>query len=73
MGYVGGVACAILVARICQLYPNAVASRIVSRFFAIYYSWKWPQPIMLKHIEDFQLNLRVWNPRVMAAHVYRLV
>ncbi|KGG50368.1 poly(A) polymerase [Mitosporidium daphniae] len=64
MGYVGGVACAILVARICQLYPNSSAFRVVSRFFAIYYSWKWPQPIMLKHIEDYHLNMRVWNPRV---------
>ena len=28
-----------LVARICQLYPNAVAGAIVSRFFIIMYQW----------------------------------
>lgn len=28
-----------LVARICQLYPNAVAGAIVSRFFVILYQW----------------------------------
>ena len=70
MGYVGGVACAILVARICQLYPNAAASKIISRFFAIYFSWQWPQPILLKPLEDFQLNMKVWNPRIHLADRY---
>lgn len=38
-GFLGGVGWAMLVARICQLYPNAVAGAIVSRFFIIMYSW----------------------------------
>jgi poly(A) polymerase len=38
-GFFGGVAWAILVARICQLYPNAIAGAIVSRFFIIMYQW----------------------------------
>ena len=38
-GFLGGVAWAMLVARICQLYPNAVAGAIVSRFFIILYQW----------------------------------
>lgn len=38
-GFLGGVAWAMLVARICQLYPNAVAGAIVSRFFIIMYQW----------------------------------
>ena len=41
-GFLNGVAWAILVARICQLYPNAVASAIVSRFFIIMYQWYAP-------------------------------
>jgi hypothetical protein len=73
-----------LVARICQLYPNAVAGSIVSRFFIIMYQWSavcalyqivsfadsawgiraWPQPVMLKQIEEGPLNVRVWNPKV---------
>lgn len=32
MGFPGGVAWAMLVARICQLYPNAVSATIVDKF-----------------------------------------
>ena len=38
-GFLGGVAWAMLVARVCQLYPNATAGAIVSRFFIIMYQW----------------------------------
>jgi len=64
MGFLGGVAWAMLVARVCQLYPNAAAGTIVSRFFIIMYQWKWPQPVLLKHIEEGPLPVRVWNPKV---------
>lgn len=78
MGYIGGVACAILTARICQLYPNAAPSTVVARFFAIYSVWQWPQPVMLKRIDYdgsggassgggsgslYKLVMKVWNPR----------
>lgn len=80
-GFLGGVAWAMLVARICQLYPNATAGAIVSRFFIIMYQWYviplvptpfligrvfrcWPQPVLLKQIEDGPLQVRVWNPKV---------
>ncbi|VEU21068.1 DEKNAAC101955 [Brettanomyces naardenensis] len=63
-GFPGGVAWAMLVARICQLYPNAVGSSIVSKFFLIYLRWKWPQPVLLQPIEDGPLQAKVWNPRV---------
>ncbi|KAJ6529898.1 Poly(A) polymerase central domain-containing protein [Mycena vulgaris] len=63
-GYLGGVAWAMLVARICQLYPNAVAGAIVARFFTIMSKWQWPQPVLLKQIEDGPLQVRVWNPKV---------
>lgn len=67
MGYLGGVACALLTARICQLYPNASASAIITRFFKIYQQWAWPQPVYLKTIEDFPLNQKVWNPKLYPA------
>lgn len=64
MGFPGGVAWAMLVARICQLYPNAVSATIVGKFFHILTKWNWPQPVLLKHIEDGPLQVRVWNPRL---------
>ncbi|KAF4619923.1 hypothetical protein D9613_004921 [Agrocybe pediades] len=67
MGFLGGVAWALLVARICQLYPNAIAGAIVSRFFIIMYQWSWPQPVLLKQIEEGPLQVRVWNPKLYPA------
>ncbi|KAG8897634.1 polynucleotide adenylyltransferase [Tulasnella sp. 403] len=39
MGFLGGVAWAMLVARICQLYPNQCAGAIISKFFIIMHQW----------------------------------
>ncbi|KAG5460586.1 MAG: Poly(A) polymerase central domain-containing protein, partial [Olpidium bornovanus] len=64
MGFLGGVAWAMLVARVCQLYPNAAAGNIVSKFFRIMFQWNWPQPVMLKSIDEGPLQVRVWNPKV---------
>lgn len=65
-GFPGGVAWAMLVARICQLYPNACSAVILSKFFQILSRWKWPQPVLLKPIEDGPLQVRVWNPKIYA-------
>ena len=64
MGFFGGVAWAMVVARVCQLYPNAVASTIVHKFFGIFQQWKWPHPVLLKPMEDGPLQVRIWNPRI---------
>ncbi|KAI6649319.1 Poly(A) polymerase type 3-like [Oopsacas minuta] len=64
MGYLGGVSWAILVARTCQLYPNASASTIVHKFFRVFTQWKWPQPIMLRGFEENVLNMQVWDARL---------
>ena len=63
-GFPGGVAWAILVARVCQLYPKATGSTIIMKFFKIVDKWPWPQPVLLKQIETGKLNLQVWNPKV---------
>ncbi|KAF8806241.1 Poly(A) polymerase [Phlegmacium glaucopus] len=63
-GFLGGVSWALLVARICQLYPNATSGAIVSRFYIIMYQWSWPQPVLLKQIEEGPLQVRVWNPKL---------
>ncbi|EEB07623.1 poly(A) polymerase Pla1 [Schizosaccharomyces japonicus yFS275] len=64
VGFPGGVAWAMMVARICQLYPNAVSAVIVSKFFRILSQWNWPQPVLLKPIDDGPLQVRVWNPKL---------
>ncbi|KAJ4901352.1 Nuclear poly(A) polymerase 1 [Raphanus sativus] len=63
-GFLGGINWALLVARICQLYPNALPSMLVSRFFRVYTQWRWPNPILLCSIDEgSSLGLQVWDPR----------
>ncbi|GAA6061700.1 hypothetical protein JCM10212_005992 [Sporobolomyces blumeae] len=64
MGFCGGVAWAMLVARICQLYPAGCVGSIISRFFIIMHQWQWPAPVLLKPIEEGPLQVRVWNPKL---------
>merc|ERR1719494_1626938 len=51
LGFLGGVSWAMLVARTCQLYPNAAASTLLQKFFLVFLKWQWPQPVLLKKPE----------------------
>ncbi|CAN8096517.1 unnamed protein product [Discula destructiva] len=73
MGFPGGVAWAMMVARVCQLYPKANGAVLVGKFFNIIRRWPWPQPVMLKNVEDGPLQVRVWNPKVYKGDGYHLM
>ena len=63
LGFFGGINMAILVARVCQLYPNAAPSVLLQKFFQVWDMWKWPSPVLLAPIVDEGLGLRIWDPR----------
>ncbi|KAM9435059.1 poly(A) polymerase alpha isoform 2-T2 [Clarias gariepinus] len=73
LGFLGGVSWAMLVARTCQLYPNAVASTLVYKFFLVFSKWEWPNPVLLKQPVECNLNLPVWDPRVTPSDRYHLM
>ncbi|XP_021947220.1 poly(A) polymerase type 3 isoform X2 [Folsomia candida] len=76
LGYLGGVSWAMLVARTCQLYPNATASTVVQKFFLVFSQWKWPHPVLLKPMEPASSNalgFPVWDPRVTVSDRYHLM
>ncbi|KAI1469552.1 Poly(A) polymerase [Daldinia caldariorum] len=73
IGFPGGVVWAMMVARVCQLYPKAASATIVSKFFQIMKVWQWPVPVQLKHMDDGPLNVRVWNPKIYKSDSYHLM
>ncbi|XP_012285566.1 poly(A) polymerase type 3 isoform X2 [Orussus abietinus] len=73
LGYLGGVSWAMLVARTCQLYPNAVAATLIEKFFLVFSQWKWPQPVLLKQPDTVNLGFPVWDPRVNVSDRYHLM
>jgi poly(A) polymerase len=73
MGYPGGVAWAMMVARVCQLYPRANAAVLITKFFRIMLNWPWPQPVMLKNLEEGPLEVRIWNPKLYKGDSFHLM
>lgn len=70
LGFLGGVNYALLVALVCQTFPDLCPYSLVRKFFAMYTMWTWPTPVMLRRFEDLQFKdsdgryLPVWNPLV---------
>ncbi|CAI2363154.1 unnamed protein product [Moneuplotes crassus] len=68
IGYLGGVSWAILVARVCQGYPNLKPNKLLRKFFKMYLNWCWPDPILLCMIKDSSVEVKIsgfitkWDP-----------
>lgn len=63
-GFLGGVSWAILVARVCQLWPNAAPSYLLHRFFLWYDLWEWPTPITLCEVVEVPgFDFEVWDQK----------
>jgi len=61
MGYVTGISLAILVAKICQLFPNLKPNKLVQKFFQYYAIWNWNEfPVKIEEIKSFP-NLEKFN------------
>ncbi|CAF0822558.1 unnamed protein product [Brachionus calyciflorus] len=85
LGYLGGVSWAMLVARVCQFYPNAAPSTLVNRFFKVFSQWIWPNsqnningcPVILKQMPSLEemppYGFPVWDPRFNPADKYHLM
>jgi poly(A) polymerase len=66
MGYWGGVNINISVALVVQLYPRATQASLLRKFFLVFKSWRWPNPVMLTKPHDAGYGLPVWS----AQHVH---
>lgn len=78
LGFLGGVSWAILVARTCQLYPNAAPAKLIHKFFLVFNTWDWPNPVVLKDTDQVSrpndmLQELVWDPRTRRADRYHLM
>lgn len=54
LGYLGGVAWAILVANICIIFPYLAPNKLLKAFFGFYSGWDWnsDNPILLTEIRN---------------------
>jgi len=60
-GFWGGVNINIAVALVVQLYPNACAASLLRKFFLVFKSWRWPNPVILAKPHDAGYGLHVWT------------
>ena len=61
--FLGGVNWALLVARVCQLYPNVFPSMFVSHLFYLYTQLCWPNPVMIHSMKEDELVVPIWDPK----------
>ncbi|KAF4694534.1 hypothetical protein FOZ60_007769 [Perkinsus olseni] len=71
IGFFGGITWALLVARVCQMFPNMQSVQLVRRFFLILSRWNWDNPVTLCPIRQSNeiglMSFKVWNPKQYAS------
>ncbi|KAK9695394.1 Poly(A) polymerase predicted RNA binding domain [Popillia japonica] len=60
-GFLNDAAWTLLVTRICQSYPQAVAATVIQKFFLIFSNWKWPEPVFIKKLPSVNRELPAWD------------
>lgn len=60
-GYITGISLAILVAKICQLFPNLKPNKLIQKFFIFYSVWSWDEfPVKIDEIRTYD-NMERFN------------
>lgn len=81
LGFLGGVNWAIMVAHVCKRYPKQQPSTLLSAFFKIFSTWKWPKPVLLGNTNETNPyetagGMRPWDPKTNprdARHVMPII
>lgn len=82
LGFLGGVNFAILMVLVNNIYQDSCPVILVQKFFALFSTWRWPTPVMIRRYEDLQFldsdgrYLPVWNPVVNfkdATHIMPII
>ena len=66
IGYPGGVAWAILVAKVCQMFPKLKPNKLIRKFFNVYANWNWEEPVKITELKKdvgFKCEIEVWKPK----------
>lgn len=72
LSFPGGIAWALMCAKICQWYPNASVGVLLKKMFQIYSQWQWPKPITLKRKYQGS-GLKIWDPQTNPSDKYHLM
>mmetsp|Transcript_6437 Transcript_6437/g.11224 ORF Transcript_6437/g.11224 Transcript_6437/m.11224 type:complete len:459 (+) Transcript_6437:394-1770(+) len=51
LGFLGGAAWSILVAKVCRMYPHQTSSQLLFKLFKLLYVWDWNTPIALRPLD----------------------
>ena len=67
LGYLGGIAWAILVAKICQMFPNSKPNKLFEKFFMFYSEWFWhDDPVFIDKLKiDPNASQRMEESKIM--------